>query len=751
MREKKYDKMKRLGILLFFLISSISVLYSQSVGDYRSNASGNWTTLATWQRWNGTTWQIPTAAQGYPTSTSGVITIRSPHTVTVNQNNLSIDQTVINAGATLNFATTIPLIYLNVDDGPGIDLINNGTIIVTDASSSDSRLVVNGQMVNNNNIEVQVDCHIHVYGTLVNNDTIVANYSGGGTVYTGKVYVFGGGTFVSAPNAVVRGGGDFYLTAGATLNVGSSLGVNALGNNTGCIQTTYARYFSEEANYIYSGNTNQVTGTALSRAASVTITNTQGIVTFSDTLSMNYLIIEANAKANLNTFTHTAGALVLPEGSYGTGTWGSTASSASNKTNVYFDSTATGIVLLTNEVSDIFSITSTFSTCPTDSPFVAVIETWGAGGRGSTVTSNIAGGGGGGGAYSRDTITINPAITYTISVGVGSSGTSPGGDSWFGPTPNIASALVLAKGGNSAANNSTAGGTGGAASGGIGAVKYSGGRGANGSGTNAGGGGSSAGINANGNTPDTVGSIDGIPNRSRGAIAPVGGGNGGNAKFVNTGPGTPGTTPGGGGGGSLKTGSGTVAGGNGANGKVRILHPPIIPSITLGANPSVCLGTTSAILRYSATTGCPNLYRINYDSAANNAGFVDVAFTTLPADSIPIVIPSSVPAGIYHAYLIIKKDVDGFPSSSLITIKVNDPSFTSQAHEVSCYGDSDGSISITITSMDNGPYTFSINNGTTYGASFTGSYPNFEIINLNANIYKIRIKDQSGCVTPSCP
>ncbi len=184
---------------------------------------------------------------------------------------------------------------------------------------------------------------------------------------------------------------------------------------------------------------------------------------------------------------------------------------------------------------------------------------------------------------------------------------------------------------------------------------------------------------------------------------------------------------------------------------MRLLHPPIIPSITLGSNPSICRGDTSASLPYSATTGCPNLYRINYDAAANSAGFVDVAFTSLPADSIPIVIPSSVPAGIYHAYLIIKKDVDGFPSSSLITIKVNDPSFTSQAHEVSCYGDSDGSISITITSMDNGPYTFSINNGTTYGASFTGSYPNFEIINLNANIYKIRIKDQSGCVTPSCP
>ncbi|MCC6283448.1 MAG: hypothetical protein IT262_22775, partial [Saprospiraceae bacterium] len=45
------------------------------------------------------------------------------------------------------------------------------------------------------------------------------------------------------------------------------------------------------------------------------------------------------------------------------------------------------------------------------------------------------------------------------------------------------------------------------------------------------------------------------------------------------------------------------------------------PTITLGANPTVCQGTTSASLPYTATTGTPNQYSIDYNAAANTAGF----------------------------------------------------------------------------------------------------------------------------------
>lgn len=755
MSKRKWKRMIRIACLLLFLTSSTLILFSQSTDDYQSQTSGNWTTLGTWQRWNGTSWQTPTAAQGYPTENNGVITIRSPHTITVDAS-ISVDQLVINSGATLNFTTTIPLVILTVLDGAGMDLTNNGTIVLTDAGSSDSRLFVYGQMENNNEVEIQVDCNLEVYGTLINNDTITVNRVGT-SPYTGKIDVYGGATLQCAPNSVIGGGGNFYLADGATIEVGSSQGISAVGN-TGNIQTTFERYFSQEANYIYNGVANQITGTALTEAADVIISNTKGIVTFSSVVNMNYLVIESGAKVNLNTYTHTAGVLLLPEGSYAIDSWGSSASLAINKNNIYFDVAASGIVTLTNKVYIIYLTNSTFTHCSTDPTFNAIVEVWGAGGRGSTLTSNGTGGGGGGGAYSRDIITIIPGNTYAISVGSGSSTTSAGEDSWFGIT--AATKLVMAKGGNSASDNNNNGASGGSALAGIGAVKYSGGNGATGatiSGNNraGGGGGSSAGINADGASPiaNNTNNAYGIPNRCFGGIAPLGGGNGGNAKWGNnSGPGNPGKTPGGGGGGTRRNGTTTAIGGNGADGKIRISYTPIFPTITfVNNNLIVCRGTTSASLSYSATTGCPDLYKIRFDTTAINAGFQNVPFTTLSAGSISVAIPSSVPAGTYQGFLTIKYGVAGFPRSYPFTIKVNEPSFTTAMNPVSCYGGSDGSISITMTSANNGPYTFSINNGTTYNATFTGIYPDYLLSNLPASTYKIRIKDQTGCVSPSCP
>jgi hypothetical protein len=67
------------------------------------------------------------------------------------------------------------------------------------------------------------------------------------------------------------------------------------------------------------------------------------------------------------------------------------------------------------------------------------------------------------------------------------------------------------------------------------------------------------------------------------------------------------------------------------------------PTITLGANPSVINGATSANLTYSATTGTPTQYAIDWDATAQTAGLVDVALTTLPAS--PIVL-NNIPATI---------------------------------------------------------------------------------------------------------
>jgi autotransporter-associated beta strand protein len=96
------------------------------------------------------------------------------------------------------------------------------------------------------------------------------------------------------------------------------------------------------------------------------------------------------------------------------------------------------------------------------------------------------------------------------------------------------------------------------------------------------------------------------------------------------------------------------------------------PTITLGANPSVCAGTTSANLPYSATTGSPDKYSIVFDGAAHTAGFVDVTLAALPASPIAITVPGGAGAGTYNGTLTVTISGTGCTSaSSAISVTLN--------------------------------------------------------------------------------
>ncbi|NLJ82227.1 MAG: hypothetical protein GX330_03780, partial [Bacteroidales bacterium] len=688
--------------LLLLCISLHTNLFSQAVGDYQTRRSGNWNGTNVWQRYNGSGWVNVTA---YPraSNTSGVITILNGHDVTVNIEGLEVNQVVVENTGKISFASDPAMVTMDVL----VSLLNNGTVEVTDYSSSDSRLNIYGQMINNNYVEVHVDCHLNVYGYFENNARVITNQD---VSWWGKFNVNAGAVLKCSPTSYIGGPGHFVLNDEATIIVGSPDGINALGTNTGNIRTTVVREFSSNAYYIYDGVANQVTGTALTSALEVTIANTAGVVTFSRAVTMNILRINLGAKAKLNNFTHTSGILILPVGSYSLDRWGSTASNAENKNDVYFDVATVGVVQLTNKVVLSFAQTTTFSTCVTDTAHSILVEAWGAGGKGGTRTSNGGGGGGGGGAYSSRSIRITPGNVYYITVGAGSSTTNPGEDSWFGTTSNVSSALVLAKGGSSVSSDSRNGAEGGIANNGIGTTRRSGGQGANGSsssGSYGGGGGSSAGRNANGTSPGT-GTSGSPPPISLGAIAPAGGGNGGNAKFSNTGPGSNGQSPGGGGGGGFRNGGQGAVGGNGADGRVVISYEPIFPIIHLtDTHIFVCQGVTSSTLHYDSTMGCPTMYMIDFSATANDAGFQDVAYTTMPSGSIPISIPSAAPGGVYQGVLTVKNGTIGYPSSRIFTVEVNEITFTTTGDDVSCYGSNDGSITIHIDSDNNSPYDFS--------------------------------------------
>jgi len=118
----KQIKLAFLIVLMNFIILKIS---AQAIGDYRTAANGNWSTLVTWSRWNGSSWITPTVGQGVPSSASGVITILRTFTVTVTSNT-TVDQLVVSSGGTIVINNSVTFTIANAT---GTDLIVSGTII----------------------------------------------------------------------------------------------------------------------------------------------------------------------------------------------------------------------------------------------------------------------------------------------------------------------------------------------------------------------------------------------------------------------------------------------------------------------------------------------------------------------------------------------------------------------------------------------------------------------------------------------
>jgi hypothetical protein len=111
--------MKKLVTII--LLPLVLKVYAQSTGDYRSLTTGNWNSIATWERYNGTAW-VPATTGQTPTSSDGAVTIRSGHTVTITAA-VTGDQVVIDNGGTVihNSSSTVTLA-----NGSGTDLTING-------------------------------------------------------------------------------------------------------------------------------------------------------------------------------------------------------------------------------------------------------------------------------------------------------------------------------------------------------------------------------------------------------------------------------------------------------------------------------------------------------------------------------------------------------------------------------------------------------------------------------------------------
>lgn len=87
---------------------------------------------------------------------------------------------------------------------------------------------------------------------------------------------------------------------------------------------------------------------------------------------------------------------------------------------------------------------------------------------------------------------------------------------------------------------------------------------------------------------------------------------------------------------------------------------PVKPSISLGENPVVCGGSTSANLAYTSKSIDADTYGLDFNAAAEAQGFIDIPFTTtLPASTVIITVPASAVKGTYYGNLRVKNSISG--------------------------------------------------------------------------------------------
>lgn len=179
-----------IGLLVFFNLAGRKDAMAAANGDYRSAATGNWSSITTWERYNGSIW-VPAVAT--PTSTDGVITIRNGFPVTVNAS-VTADQVVVDPGATL----TISSGTLTLVNGTGNDIDLSGTVNHTGGT-----VTISG-------------------GAVVVQSGGIWNYNGGSESSSGWI-VNNGGTYVHNVDAVA--------IPNATWGVSSTLKITGVINN----------------------------------------------------------------------------------------------------------------------------------------------------------------------------------------------------------------------------------------------------------------------------------------------------------------------------------------------------------------------------------------------------------------------------------------------------------------------------------------------------------------------------------------
>lgn len=180
----------------------------------------------------------------------------------------------------------------------------------------------------------------------------VQMYSGTGTLSNTIDFSVDNGSWLQmgtreTPSYITGTNGSFTLSEAATLGITDRYGItiSTTGSTGGSIRPTGSRTYSEQANYVYNGSTNQNTGDGLPATINRLIIDNAGmVVTLASAVNAtDGFSIAAGSKANLVSFTHNTASLILGGNGQQPGSYGHTNSPATFKDDTFFDN-ATGIV-----------------------------------------------------------------------------------------------------------------------------------------------------------------------------------------------------------------------------------------------------------------------------------------------------------------------------------------------------------------------------------------------------------------------
>ncbi len=211
------------SLFLFAVLSMVTFFVNGTAFSanefFRSIVTGNWNSPSTWQMStnSGSTW---ITATGFPSDSSGVVTVRSSHTVTINSD-ASADQLVVNNGGIITIGAGI---FLSISNGSAIDLsVESGGMISGPGTvrtvTTDVLIAVSGGA----NFSAPLNVTAGTTTAYDASSPFTGIFRGSITVNSGAtLFNPGGGYSIQANNAVTNNG----TISGSTFRVRGSSFVN---------------------------------------------------------------------------------------------------------------------------------------------------------------------------------------------------------------------------------------------------------------------------------------------------------------------------------------------------------------------------------------------------------------------------------------------------------------------------------------------------------------------------------------------